>query len=118
MENNNDIMRDVVVHLLQECNEDEPHFISLTKNNMFNLSWTNIKSALVSGVIMGILAIAAYIIGVGDIFSLNFHSLANAGALATLVTIVSLFKSFITTETGTVAGIQVVPPITPTPSSD
>ena len=79
---------------------------------LFTLSWINIKSALVSGIIMGILAIAAYIIGVGNIFTLDFHTLINAGVLAALVTIVSLIKSFLTTSRGSVVGVQVVPPIT------
>ena len=92
--------------------EDFYDYQLTNKNMIFTISWTNVKSALVSGIIMGILAIAAYIIGVGNIFTLDFHSLLNAGVLSALVTIVSLIKSFLTTSSGSVAGVQVVPPIT------
>lgn len=69
--------------------------------------WTSIKSALVSGVITGILGIAGYIIGVGDIFKLDVHTLLNVGALAALTTVVSLIKAGLTTDRGTIAGVQV-----------
>lgn len=69
--------------------------------------WVSIKSALVSGVITGLLGIAGYIIGVGDIFKLDVHTLLNVGSLAALTTIVSFIKASLTTEDGTVAGIQV-----------
>lgn len=80
-------------------------------SSMLTLSWINIKSALVSGVITTVLGIAGYIIGVGDIFKLDTHTLLNVGALAGLTTIVSIIKSFLTTETGSVAGVQVVQPV-------
>ena len=69
--------------------------------------WTNIKSALVSGVITGVLGIAGYIIGVGDIFKLDVHTLANVGALSALTTIVSLIKAAMTTDKGFIAGVKI-----------
>jgi len=65
---------------------------------------TNIKSALVSGVITGVLGIAVYIIGVGDIFNLDVRTLANVGVLSALTTIVSLIKSLLTTSAGNFVG--------------
>jgi len=77
--------------------------INQEKNNM----WISIKSALVSGVITAILAIAGYIIGVGDIFKIDVHALINVGALALLTTLVSLIKASLTTSAGTVGGIKI-----------
>lgn len=71
---------------------------------MFSISWLNVKSALVSALITAILAMASYIIGVGDIFHLDSHSLVNIGVLAALTTVVSLIKSFLTNENGTFVG--------------
>jgi thiamine transporter ThiT len=68
---------------------------------------TNIKSALVTTLLMGILAMAGYIIGVGDIFKLNTHVLINSGVMAVLAGIVSLIKSYGTTDHGTFAGVQI-----------
>lgn len=79
----------------------------LNINQKENIMWISIKSALVSGVITAILAVAGYIIGVGDIFKIDVHALVNVGALALLTTIVSLIKASLTTKTGTVGGIQV-----------
>ena len=71
------------------------------------MNFTNIKSALVSGVIAGILGIAGYIISVGDVFKLDVHSIVNVGILAFLTTIVSLIKTILTTGQGTIVGIQI-----------
>jgi hypothetical protein len=71
---------------------------------MFKVTWSNIKSALVSGVITGVLAIAGYIIGLGDVFAIDIHSLVNVGALAVLTTVVSLVKSWLTTDAGKFVG--------------
>ena len=65
------------------------------------------KSALVSCLIMGVLAGLLYIIGVGNIFALDFHSLANIVAIAIATGIVSFIKSSFTTPTGTFAGVKI-----------
>jgi hypothetical protein len=64
----------------------------------------NLKSALVSGAIMGILAVASYILNVGDIFALDFKSLANIAAVAVLTAVVSFIKSSLTTNNGNFLG--------------
>lgn len=72
---------------------------------MFTLSWGNVKSAIISALVMAVLGMAGYVIGVGDIFSLDFHKLANIGALAGLTVIVSLVKNWLTTDEGKFVGL-------------
>jgi hypothetical protein len=67
----------------------------------------NLKSALVSAVLMALVGIITYILGVGNIFALDFHSLANIGAISFLTGVISFIKSSLTTPVGTFAGIQV-----------
>lgn len=69
--------------------------------------WISIKSALFSGLLMGVLAIAGYIVGVGDVFQIDPHALVNAGVMAALTTLISLVKSGLTDRNGTIAGVQV-----------
>lgn len=71
---------------------------------MFTLDWTKIKSALVSAIITAILAIAGYILGVGDVFNLDLHALVNVASLSALTALVSLIKSFLTTPQGNFVG--------------
>ena len=76
--------------------------------------WISIKSALISGVIAAFLAVAGYIIGVGDVFKLDPHALINTAVMATLVALVSLIKSGLTSNSGDVAGVQIRPDNSPT----
>lgn len=75
------------------------------QSDFLSINWLNIKSAITSALIMGFLAICGYILGVGSIWDIDFHNLANAGVLAVLTAIVSILKSYFTTPTGTFAGI-------------
>ena len=68
---------------------------------------TNIKSALISGVLMTILAIATYILSVGDIFSVDGKTMVNIGVMSLLTAIVSFVKSSFTSDAGKFAGIKV-----------
>ncbi len=72
---------------------------------MLNLSMTNVKSAIVSGVITAILAGASYIIGLNDVFAIDVHALINVISLAGMTAIVSLIKSLLTTDSGSFAGV-------------
>jgi hypothetical protein len=74
------------------------------------ISWVQIKSGLISGLITAILATFVYIIGVGSVFNLNLHSMVNVFTLALLVSIVSWIKSFLTTSDGKALGVTVVAP--------
>lgn len=78
------------------------------KNNIFSINWTNIKSAFISIVLTAVLAIAVYIVGVGDIFTLDAHKMANIGALSVLTGLISLIKSFLTTDNGRFLGLTKV----------
>lgn len=71
---------------------------------LYTLSLVNVKSSLVSAAITAVLAIAGYIIGVGDVFNIDVHALVNVGALSALTAFVSLIKSFFTTESGNFVG--------------
>lgn len=71
------------------------------------MSLTNVKSALFSVALAMIIAVGGYIIGVGDVFKLNWHALINAGMLSGIVGIVSLAKSAMTNNDGKALGIQV-----------
>lgn len=67
--------------------------------------WTKVKSALVSAAITAVLAIAGYIIGVGDVFNIDVHALVNVASLSALTAFVSLVKSFFTTDNNNFAGV-------------
>jgi len=78
------------------------------QSGVFTLSWINFKSAVVSGLITGIIGIGLYVVGVGDLWKVDFHSLINIGSISAISAIVSLVKNFLSTNSGSVAGIQVV----------
>jgi hypothetical protein len=74
---------------------------------MYSSNLTNLKSALLTAVMMAVLAMAGYAIGVGDVFALKTHELVNSGVMALLAGIVSYIKSSITNSAGQSFGIQV-----------
>ena len=71
----------------------------------FTLSLASLKSALVSVVLMAVLAMLVYIIGLGDIWKIESHALINIGVIALATGLVSLIKNFLTSSSGTFAGI-------------
>lgn len=76
--------------------------------NIYNISWVEVKGALVSGILMAILVVLIQMIQVGNIFSLDWKSLLNVGIFAFITSIVSFLKSFLTNKTGKFIGkIQV-----------
>lgn len=74
------------------------------KNGIFTLDWASIKSALISTLLMAILAMVMYIIGLGDIWSIDAKAITNIGVMAFLTGIVSLVKSFLSTDGGKFMG--------------
>ena len=77
-------------------------------NGLGKLDWINIKSAIIYGLIIGVGAMFAVAIGVGDLWKLDWHVLVNAGVFALLG---SLVKNLLTTNSGNFAGIvKVIPP--------
>lgn len=71
---------------------------------IFTLNWESFKSALVSAVIMTVIAVAGYVIGLGDLWKIEFHAIINIGVMAFLTGLVSLIKNFLTSDSGTFAG--------------
>jgi len=60
-----------------------------------------------SGATMAVLAMAGYIIGIGDVFVLDPRALINVSVMAFLTTVVSLVKSSNTTPEGTYLGVKI-----------
>lgn len=81
------------------------------QNGIFTLSWANIKSALVYGLLSGLLAVLVYVVSVGDVFALDSHALINAGVFGLAGSIVSIVKNLLTTDSGKFLGaIKTTPP--------
>jgi len=73
-------------------------------NGIFKLSWVNIQSAI----IYGLIAVILYIISKGSIFGLEWKVLVDVGVLALLS---SFVKNIFTTEKGNFVGVvKVIPP--------
>ena len=89
----------------------EKYKLNNMQNGILTLTWENVKGALVSGVItgvvLGILAMLGYILQVGDLFGLDWKVLINTGAMAAisgLVAGVSVIKNLLTTNSGNFLG--------------
>lgn len=67
------------------------------QNGLLTISWENVKSAAVSTVLVALGATLIYVIGVGDVFKLNWHMIINTAILAGAG---SLVKNFFTTNDG------------------
>ncbi len=85
---------------------------------MGKISWVNIKSALVYGLliafVLALLAMAGYVLQVGDVFGLDWRALVNAGVIAFISGIVigvSIIKNLLTTNEGKFMDlVKVIPP--------
>ncbi len=69
------------------------------------ITLAQLKSALVSTVLVAVMAIIGYITGVGDIFSLDWKVLINIGVMALLAGLASVIKNLLTTDSGNFAGV-------------
>jgi len=76
-------------------------------SKFLRINWLDVKSALVSGVIMALVVVISEILVVGDIFSLDWMLLANTAVIAFLTVIVSFLKSLLTTKEGMIAGVKI-----------
>lgn len=91
--------------------ELEYYKLEKEKIMLFTISWINIKSALVYGVLSAFLAMIIYAVGVGDVFLIDWKELANAGVYGLLVVLVSFIKNLLTTDKGNFVGlVKVIPP--------
>ncbi len=66
------------------------------------LSWVNVKSAFVYGLVAGFVAVAMYALSVGDLFALSWHTVINGFVFGFLT---SVIKNFLTTDAGNFAGV-------------
>lgn len=75
------------------------------KTNMSNgigvLSWVNVKSALVYGVVMGVVAVVFYMVKIGTVFALDWHVMLDAFVYGVLTSVV---KNILTTNEGNFLG--------------
>jgi len=79
---------------------------------IFTIGWVNIKSALIYGLVTGVVAVGLYTIGQGDVFSLQIKPIANVFTFAFLGVFVSLLKNLLTTKGGNFAGVvKVIPEV-------
>ena len=69
------------------------------------LTVTNIKGALVSTVLMAVLAGAGYVVGLGDVFLVESKTLINIVVIALLTGVVSLVKNLLTNKEGVFVGV-------------
>lgn len=87
---------------------DEKKFM---ESGILKLTKENVKSALVYGLLWGLLSVIARISEVGNVFALDWKELVNAGVLSTLAVCISLLKNLLTTNSGNFLGItKVIPP--------
>lgn len=77
---------------------------------MGTISWINIKSALVYGLITGVVAVGLYMIGEGDVFNLSIKPITNVFIFSFLGVFISLLKNLLTNESGKFVGaVKVIP---------
>lgn len=69
-------------------------------NGIGKLDVANVKSALVYGVLFGLVAVGDAIISSGNVFNLSAKDLASTGIIAGLAVAVSLVKNLLTTDSG------------------
>lgn len=72
---------------------------------MFSLSKENVKSALVYTVLTAVVSMGMYVVGVGDVFKVDAHTLINSGVMAFIIGIVSLLKNLLTDKAGNFLGM-------------
>lgn len=76
-----------------------------TNSKLFTIDFTNIKGAIVSAIVVGILAVLLSVYNSGDIFTIDWKMTVNAGVLAAIG---SILKNLFTNDTGSFAGITQV----------
>ncbi len=77
-------------------------------STIFNISLTNLKSAIVFAILTAVVAMMIYVIGLGDIFLVDTRTIVNIGAMSLLNGILSLLKSFLTNANGEFLGVTKV----------
>lgn len=75
---------------------------------MFQLNALNIKSALVYVFLAAFFQLLSYIIGVGDVWKLDYHTIVNTFVIAFAVGCLSIIKNLLTTSDGKFLGVTQV----------
>lgn len=76
-------------------------------SKLFTVNWLEVKSAIVSGVIMALVVVITEVLVAGNIWVLDLKALLNTGIIAFLTIFVSFLKSLLTTSNGTIAGVKI-----------
>lgn len=79
-----------------------------TQSDFLAVSKKQVISALISGLLIGVVAVASQILANGSIFGLDMHKLADVGAMAIITFLVSFLKSFLTTNDGKFIGLVAI----------
>ena len=79
-------------------------------NGIFKLNNSNVKSALVYGLLWGLLAVLLEVQSAGGIFNLDWKSIIDVGVLAVIASVISLLKNLFTTDSGNFLGVVKVIP--------
>lgn len=95
-------------------------------NGLFTLTWSNIKSAVVYGVLTSVVTfLAVFIAGIvshGSIYGVDWANLLDKSIIATLgvwVAMISILKNLLTTSQGKFLGfLDVIPDKDPVEKSD
>ena len=78
--------------------------INLMNSKFFTWSWTDLKSGLVSGIIVALIAMGDTVIEAKSLFAVHYADVLNAGAFALIVFCTSMLKSLFTNSEGKFAG--------------
>jgi len=87
------------------------------KNGILTLTWANVKSALVYGLLMFatifMLSILQSVLNAGSIFGLDWKAVVDSAVIATIPTLIaaiSILKNLLTDSTGHFLGVTKVIP--------
>lgn len=81
------------------------------QNGLFKVSKANVQSAIVYGLLWGLLSVLLQVQQAGSIFGLDWKAIADAGVLAVIAVVITLLKNLFTTDAGNFLGlVKVVPP--------
>ena len=73
-------------------------------SKIFQINGKDIVSAMVSGLLMGLLVVLVEIVQTGSIWGLEWKTLLNLGILAVITSMISFLKSLLTTDSGNFLG--------------
>lgn len=94
------------------CDIEYFNLLDNQNSNMFTLSKENIMSAVVYVVLTAFLGLLAYVVGIGDVYKIDFHSVVNIFSIAIATGLVSIIKNFLTDNSGAFLGVAKT--VTPT----